>query len=324
MFFEESDIDFRAISDTQFEELCFELLLRLGYKKLTWRQGSADNGRDIEGELLVNNSLVENYSEKWFFECKNYSKGVPPEELYSKVAWADAERPNHLTLLLSSHLTNNSRTWLEKITKEKPYFIHLIEGKQLRKIILNFNDIVSKYFSDEYQKLINDAKKNWLVHQLYPSPETLYLLSSKINPHKIAIEDLAFIWCSTYFKNDYIEEWIINNDTFCFEQLFIHLKNHANTNKSLIYDREERIEVLGDSMGTSENCIVYRHYCAAILLLGNEKNARLALYSFVRDNEGEGIEILIESKGDFPTKIRHISNNARSEFLKIIKLLRLG
>ncbi len=119
MFFEESDINFKKISDTQFEELCFELLLRLGYKKLTWRQGSADNGRDIEGELLVNNSLIENYSEKWFFECKNYSKGVPPEKLYSKIAWADAEKPHHLTLLISSHLSNNSRTWLEKISKEK-------------------------------------------------------------------------------------------------------------------------------------------------------------------------------------------------------------
>ncbi len=171
MFFEESDINFKKISDTQFEELCFELLLRLGYKKLTWRQGSADNGRDIEGELLVNNSLIENYSEKWFFECKNYSKGVPPEELYSKIAWADAEKPHHLTLLISSHLSNNSRTWLEKISKEKQYFIHVIEGKQLRKIVLNFNDIVSKHFSDKYQKLINDAKKNWLIHELYPSPD---------------------------------------------------------------------------------------------------------------------------------------------------------
>ena len=128
MNYEDKDINFLKLTDNQFEEACFELLLRLGYKGLIWRTGGADSGRDIEGFQAVNNPLVGTYDEKWFFECKRYESGVPVEQLNSKIAWADAEKPKHLVFLVSSHLSNNSRAWLEKISQDKYYLVHLIEG----------------------------------------------------------------------------------------------------------------------------------------------------------------------------------------------------
>ena len=116
MIFEEDDIDFLKLSDSQFEELCFDLLLFMDYQGLVWRQGGADSGRDIEGSRTVNNPLIGAYSEKWFFECKRYENAVSPEKLNSKIARADAENPQHLVFFISSYLSNNARTWIEKWT----------------------------------------------------------------------------------------------------------------------------------------------------------------------------------------------------------------
>jgi hypothetical protein len=39
MLFSENDINFQNISDLKFEELCFDLLLKVGFHGLIWRQG---------------------------------------------------------------------------------------------------------------------------------------------------------------------------------------------------------------------------------------------------------------------------------------------
>ena len=93
------DINFNRLSPTQFEELCFDLLMELGFRKLVWRQGGSDSGRDIQRTREVTPGLTEPFEETWFFECKKYERGVPPESLHSKIAWADAERPKHLVFI---------------------------------------------------------------------------------------------------------------------------------------------------------------------------------------------------------------------------------
>ena len=56
-----SSIDFTKISPVRFEELCFKLIHRLGYEKVRWRQGSADNGRDIQAVKFEKNPIVGIY-----------------------------------------------------------------------------------------------------------------------------------------------------------------------------------------------------------------------------------------------------------------------
>jgi len=64
MLFDEDDINFAVLSSDRFEELCFDLLLRYGFQNLVWRRGGSDSGRDIEGSLTTNNSLIGDVSEK--------------------------------------------------------------------------------------------------------------------------------------------------------------------------------------------------------------------------------------------------------------------
>ncbi len=48
---------------------------------------------------------------------------------------------------------------------------------------------------------------------------------------------------------------------------------------------------------------------------------RKALYLFVNDKEGEGVEVLIEATGHFPTKVRHITVNAKEEANEACQIL---
>lgn len=81
MLFSESDIDFQSLDPSRFEELCFDLLRQLGFYALVWRQGGADQGRDIEATYHVTNPLVGPVAEKWQIECKKLAAGVSVEDL---------------------------------------------------------------------------------------------------------------------------------------------------------------------------------------------------------------------------------------------------
>lgn len=125
-------INFQSVSDSLFEELCFDLLLDYGFEKLILRFGGADSGRDIQGEKYINDQFVGSYYESWFFECKRYKNAVSQDVLNSKISWADAEQPDHLVFIISSYLSNNTRTWLDKIAKQKNIVFILLKAKGLR------------------------------------------------------------------------------------------------------------------------------------------------------------------------------------------------
>ena len=73
------------MTDTEFEEFCFELMRELGFVNVDWRKGTpkaaspADRGRDIVAEMERADADGASFTETWFVDCKHYDKGVPPE-----------------------------------------------------------------------------------------------------------------------------------------------------------------------------------------------------------------------------------------------------
>ena len=82
-----------------FEELSYDLLKALGYTNLKWRTGGSDKGRDIECEFIRLEPDGSHVVEKWFCECKRYNAGVNVDDLQTKIAWADADKPEVILLL---------------------------------------------------------------------------------------------------------------------------------------------------------------------------------------------------------------------------------
>lgn len=199
MKFKTEDIDFDKISPREFENLCYDLLVKYNFRNLIWREGGADNGRDIEAKLTFSTML--NIKEtKWFFECKHYtSGGVPPNDLNSKIVWADAEQPDYLVLFLSSYLTNGARTWIEKIIPQKYYEITVIEGEDLKNRLIKYPELVERYFSlDRYEKLFKDVRDYQTKFNIKPSYEFLTEIISNIDFTRLSTDDISFILFNFY------------------------------------------------------------------------------------------------------------------------------
>jgi hypothetical protein len=85
---------FETLNSTEFENFCYELLADLGFCDVDWRKGTglnaspSDRGRDIVCHLDVAEVRGSQVRQKWFVECKHWTKGVPPEKLQSALSWA--------------------------------------------------------------------------------------------------------------------------------------------------------------------------------------------------------------------------------------------
>lgn len=315
-----TEINFNLLSSTQFEELCFDLLMELGYRKLIWRQGGADSGRDIQGTREVSPLLVEPFEEVWFFECKRYEGGVPPEALHSKVVWADAERPKHLVFFVSSYITNNARTWLEKIGHDKPYRIHLIEGKQLQHLISRSRSLVTRYFASDVQELMRQAHRAWIMHNLVPEPWLLRTLAETHNLSDYEPGQLAFLWAAMKIRYRELNANMADSWEESYDIIFSMLKRHANTDVPVL-QIESHWSLLDEEEGTTDYDLAYSEVYAAEVAHLNDRVEYIALYCLVRDGEGEGIEVLVDQDSSLTYHIRHIPEGAASALESAKKLL---
>ncbi|PZR19208.1 MAG: hypothetical protein DI539_14800 [Flavobacterium psychrophilum] len=231
MEYNEDDIDFNNIEWKQFEELCFDLITKFQFHSLKWRQGGADNGRDIEALQTKYNSLVHQFDEKWFFECKKYSSGVAVTDIMEKIAWARAENADHLVIITSSYLTRDARDFIEKSKNTETYRIHTVEGKYLKELLIRFPDIVRKYFIDNYSLLVKNSFQVWLYYDFLPDPEVLVDLCKNVNLKRLNYSEVAFIWLALHQREDEIISYCRYEDITPVEIDFvapylIELQNH--------------------------------------------------------------------------------------------------
>lgn len=314
------EINFNLLSPTQFEELCFDLLMELGFRKLIWRQGGADSGRDIQGTREVSPVLVEPFEEVWFFECKRYEGGVPPEALHSKIVWADAERPKHLVFFVSSYITNGARTWLESIGRDKPYRVHLIEGKQLQHLLSRSRNLIARHFASDVQQLIQQAHRAWILHNLVPEPWLLRTLAETHNLSHYEPGQLAFLWASMKIRFRELNANMADSWEESYDIIFSMLKQHANTDTPVL-QVERHWSLLDEEEGTTEYDLVYKNVYATEVAHLNDRVEYVALYSLVRDSDGEGLEVLVDQDSSLTYHIRHIAEGAVSALEQAKQLL---
>lgn len=105
-------------------------------------------------------------------------------------------------------MTTSCRQWLDKLRPNKPYQIHVIEGKALKVLLLNYPEIVQRYFANQYDLLLRDLIKQWVLFDFLPSPEHLFLLAKSLNPFRLKPEELAFLLCAWHAKEAEIDDWL--------------------------------------------------------------------------------------------------------------------
>ena len=131
------------LTDTQFEEFCYDLLSELGFTNMSWRKGtglsssSSDRGRVIECQLVREDVDGDTFLETWFVECKHYKQGVPPDAIHGAISWATSERPDKLLFIASNFLSNPTKDFL------KDY--HNNNRPRLEKLSLDKLNLLRKY-----------------------------------------------------------------------------------------------------------------------------------------------------------------------------------
>ncbi|QQL50265.1 restriction endonuclease [Mucilaginibacter ginkgonis] len=236
MAYQEEDIDFDRLDWRQFEELCYDLLVRFRFHSMAWRRGGADHGRDIEARRTVTDAITSPYIEKWFIECKRHSQGIALDQVVEKINWARVEKADHFLLIVSSYLTTATRDWLEKAGQTEPFSIHVIEGKFLMQQLLLFPDIVIKYFAADDVRLVRSLILQWVSHHILPGPKALYDLYRQLDFSRLNHEELAFLWhaytraeesLEQYYRDEDLEP--IRSDMMVpFDFLIPHLKKAQN------------------------------------------------------------------------------------------------
>ena len=140
------------LTDTEFEEFCFDLLNAMGATRMNWRKGTgydsspADQGRDIEC-YFARKDIDGQTPERWFVECKHHRHGVPPEKLQGILTSAVAERPDVVLIIASNFLSNPAKNYLETYQRNNnpPFRIKRWERPDLERHTLGKPLVMRKY-----------------------------------------------------------------------------------------------------------------------------------------------------------------------------------
>jgi hypothetical protein len=147
------DLPIDDMTDTEFEQFCFDLLRELGFVNLDWRKGTglnaspSDSGRDIVAQLPREELDGRQYFETWFVDCKHYRRGVPPDKVTGLLAWATAERADVALIVASNFLSNPCKDFLKayEISNRPPFRVRYWERPALARMLEGRDEFVSRY-----------------------------------------------------------------------------------------------------------------------------------------------------------------------------------
>lgn len=141
------------LTPTEFEELCYELLVELGAIEISWRKGAlgdaspADQGRDIECKFSIKAPDGESRVERWFVECKHHTRAVPAEKLMNAITWAAAEQPDVLLIACSGFISNPAKEHLEAYVRKNRlgYKLRTWENKDIERHVMTRPRLRNKF-----------------------------------------------------------------------------------------------------------------------------------------------------------------------------------
>lgn len=262
---------------------------------IDWRKGTglstspSDRGRDIQAEREQTEIDGSRYLEKWFIECKQHVKGVPPEKLQNILAWAAAERADKILIIASNFLSNPAkdyfknyeesnrplfkiRYWelpdLERLTLDKgklkrkynlgAYFPHLEIMHPAHVLFLRDHLLNSAgYFFDTLDRLDPTKRDEVLSFAYGPIIQPRYRKSvtGKETLGELMIDDLSY----AKFRNSFMARAEVMGDSFLISsivhyslQALFHLGDYTSTDK-FIDEQRYFVENFKEQLEISED-----------------------------------------------------------------------
>jgi len=144
-------IDFSYMDAKTFEKLACDLLKNLGFTNIQYQAQVGMWRPDIKAEYLLKDPFGVETSEVWLVETKFYKKErASLRSLYQMMNYflAFPGRYNKILLITNSQLTSAAKDWLFwTFQKEHRVQIRVIEGPELKNLLLGFPRLIQEYFA---------------------------------------------------------------------------------------------------------------------------------------------------------------------------------
>lgn len=143
-----SKIDFSMLNGYQFENLVADLLQEIGFINIKRNITSGDANIDIICDYKYADPFGSIQLETWIVEVKLYSNSrldissiqQIKSQLLSNINY------NKALIVTNGYLTSASKQALDLIKSKEQIDIRVIEGSELKRLLLNNNTLINKYF----------------------------------------------------------------------------------------------------------------------------------------------------------------------------------
>jgi len=148
-----SKIDFSSIDGKAFEELIAELLKRLGFTSIQYPKRTITWQPDLIAEFSSHDPFCVRTKENWLIEIKLYKDEKADLRSLHQLTIYALGFPERCRVLLitTSQLTSAAKKWLQVFQQEENIQVRVIEGPELKRLLLRFPDLVKRYFAESKQ-----------------------------------------------------------------------------------------------------------------------------------------------------------------------------
>lgn len=144
------DIDFSRLDPRSFERLVADLLTELGFS-VERQRVSRDSGFDFVASFVSTDPFGPERRESWLVEVKLYrNERVSLQALRQMIGYMVTVAGSHKGLVVTnSQLTSVATKYLEDITKKSGRDLRIIDGTELRGLLLRHPALVARYFGKD-------------------------------------------------------------------------------------------------------------------------------------------------------------------------------
>lgn len=142
------DIDFSILDGRAFEELVVDLLVQLGFT-IERQRLSRDSGFDFVASISIDDPFGAERREAWLVETKLYkAERVSLQSLRQMVGYMVTVPGLYKGLVVTnSQLTSVATESLKEISDRAAREVRVIDGTELRALLLRHPDVVARHFS---------------------------------------------------------------------------------------------------------------------------------------------------------------------------------
>lgn len=149
------EIDFGRLTPELFESLVADLLIRSDFTNVVRTPKSQDVGYDLKAEFRRKDPFGVDSTETWLVECRFYRQSRADLKTISQfLLRLSLLEPNNRGLLITnSQLTSVALEHLVALRSKTGTDLRVIDGTELKRLLIRHKDLVTKYFRDNPPRL---------------------------------------------------------------------------------------------------------------------------------------------------------------------------